>query len=115
MYKDVVLIDSTYRTNKYKMPLLVIAGINKFGKTFLLGFEVVSSEESKNVHWVLNTLFEFFGQQPDIVCTDSCPTLAKVIKEVIPNTLHLLCGWHVSQNIKKHLSGISKFHIIISR
>lgn len=107
-FKDVVLLDSTYRTNKYKMPLLVVAGLNEYGKTFMLGFGVVANEEYESVKWILQNLFEYLGESPEIICTDACPSLAKAITNLFPNTKHLLCAWHLSQNIKKHLTGISK-------
>lgn len=110
-FYDVILVDSTYRTNKYSLPLLVFAGINENAKTFVLGFAVVRSEEAKNVSWIFEQLFTFLGVEPGIICSDSCSTLSKVIKERLPNSQHLLCAWHVSQNIKKHLSGLStKFY-----
>lgn len=112
-FKDIILMDSTYRTNKYKLPLYVIAGVNENSKTFVIGFGFVRSEEAKDVSWILNELFTFFGDSPTLICTDSCPTMSKVIKEILPNTTHLICAWHVSQNIKKHLSGLRKiiFHL----
>lgn len=108
-FKDIILIDSTYRTNKYRLPLYVIGGVNENSKTFIIGFGVVSSEEAKNVKWLLGKLFNYLEDTPDLVCTDSCTTLGKVIRELLPQTQHLLCAWHVSQNIKKHLGGLSIF------
>ena len=111
-FKDVILVDSTYKTNKYKLPLLVFAGINEQAKTFIIGFGLVSSEAAENVNWVFESLFSFLGQKPRIICTDSCCTLKKVIQDTMPETIHLLCGWHVSQNIKSHLSALSINFII---
>jgi len=106
-FNDVLLIDSTYNTNKYKLPLLVFAGINEEAKTFIIGFAVLQSEKIDDVKWALENLFEYLEVHPQIICTDSCPTLKTVIRTLLPQTNHLLCGWHVSQNIKSHLSGIS--------
>jgi len=111
-FNDIILMDSTYRTNKYKLPLYIIAGINENSKIFIVGFGVVRSEEAKDVDWILRELFSFLEDSPELICTDGCPTMAKVLKNVLPNTTHLVCGWHVSQNIKKHLSGLSKFPLV---
>ena len=107
-FNDIVLLDSTYRTNKYRLPLFIIAGINENSKLFVIGFGLVLSEEAKNVKWILNELFTYLGSSPHILCTDSCSTIETVAKEILPDTIHLVCAWHVSQNIKKHLSGLSK-------
>jgi len=110
-FDDVLLMDTTFKTNKYNMSLLVIAGVNEEAKTFLIGFGALRNEETQNMQWVLSKLFHFLEKRPQIICTDSCPTLSKVIKELTPESTHLLCGWHVSQNIKRHLSGLSKFSL----
>ena len=107
-FNDVLLMDTTFKTNKFKMSLLIIAGINEEGKTVLLGFAALRSEEAINMGWAYKKIIEYFGKQPVIINTDSCPTLSKIIKDTSPETTHLLCGWHVSQNIKKHISGMSK-------
>lgn len=107
LFHDMVLIDSTYRTNKFNMPLLIIAGINEENKTFLIGFAALTSEKEENVRWALEKLFNFLLTKPKLICSDSCPTLKKVINDLLPETTHLLCGWHVEQNIAKHLKTIS--------
>jgi len=76
-YNDVVLIDSTYKTNKYKMPLLVFAAINNLNRTFLLGFAVIKDETYSSVNWVFNQLFDYLGAKPTLIVSDSCKTLKK--------------------------------------
>jgi len=91
------------------MPLLVFIGINQFNKSFLIGFAVIKDETFQSVNWVFSQLFNFFGIKPNIIVSDSCPTLRKTISEVLPGSTHLICGWHVAQNIKSHLTALSKF------
>ena len=43
-YHYVLLLDCTYKTNKYKMPLLHIAGITGANKTFSLAFCFIAQE-----------------------------------------------------------------------
>ncbi|CAL1406146.1 unnamed protein product [Linum trigynum] len=40
----VILIDSTYKTNKYKQPLVQLIGVNPVKKNFNIGFTLVSDE-----------------------------------------------------------------------
>jgi len=107
-FNDILLIDSTYRTNRYKMPLLIFAALSENAKIIIIGFAIVISEQYEDIHWVFQNLFGYLETQPKIVCTDSCPTLKKTIANILPESNHLLYGWHVSQNLKKHLSGLSK-------
>ena len=111
-YNDVILVDSTYKTNKYKMPLLIFAGINNFNKTFLVGFAVIKDETYASVSWVFSKLFDYFGFKPKIIVSDSCSTLRKTISEEMNDTTHLICGWHVAQNIKSHLSPLRKSYFL---
>jgi len=109
---DIILVDTTYKTNRFRMSLLVIAGINEDSKLFLLGFALLSSEQEDNVKWAFEHLFKHLAKKPLIICSDSCPTLNKVFASLLPETHHLLCGWHVEQNLAKHLQFISKFFFL---
>ena len=99
LFNDVILIDSTYKTNKFNMPLLILTGISEEGKTFMIGFAVLSSEKEANVSWALDKIFKFLSKKSQIICSDSCSTLKTVIPSLLPDTKHLLCAWHVEQNI----------------
>jgi len=108
MFNDVILVDTTYKTNRFRMPLMVIAGINENGKTFLLGLAVLSSEKEDSVKWALQNFIDYFEGCPKIICTDSCPTLGKVIQDIMPESIHLLCAWHVEKNLLQKIRLISK-------
>ena len=85
----------TYRTNRYNLSLFVIAAIDENSKTFVVSFGIVSSEEAVNVEWMPKELFTFLEVPPTIICTDdSCPTLKKVINNILPNFEHLFCASH---------------------
>ncbi|CAG8675354.1 27960_t:CDS:2 [Racocetra persica] len=42
--KDVLIIDATYKTNRFSMPLIVICSIDRFGSTYPLAFILVYSK-----------------------------------------------------------------------
>ncbi|RYC79017.1 hypothetical protein BFJ63_vAg18106 [Fusarium oxysporum f. sp. narcissi] len=44
-YPEVMMLDYTYKTNKYKMPLLDIVGIDAYGKSFYIIFTFMSGKE----------------------------------------------------------------------
>ena len=52
----VLVMDCTYKTNKYKMPLLHILGLTAFNKTFTIGYAFLSSEVQTDYIWALNSL-----------------------------------------------------------
>ena len=58
-------------------------------------------------------LFESFlvahaGKRPKTIFTDQDPKMAKALNEVMPNTYHGLCTWHIMQNGIKHLGNLMK-------
>lgn len=53
---EVLILDCTYKTNKYKMPLMTIAGQTALGTTFLVGFAFLSGEKQSNFEWVLDQI-----------------------------------------------------------
>ncbi|XP_058742515.1 protein FAR1-RELATED SEQUENCE 6-like [Vicia villosa] len=57
-FPTVLIIDSMYKTNKYKLPLLEIVGVTSTEKTFSVGFTFLECEKEDNVTWALGiTLF----------------------------------------------------------
>ncbi|XP_058726499.1 uncharacterized protein LOC131597852 [Vicia villosa] len=61
IFSTVLMIDSTYKTNKYRVPLLEIVGVTSTEKTFSVGFAFLESEKEDNVTWALemsNTLLK---------------------------------------------------------
>ncbi|KAH1193794.1 putative protein FAR1-RELATED SEQUENCE 10 [Glycine max] len=49
----VFLIDSTYKTNRYRLPLLDFVGVTPTGMTFSAGFAYVEGERVNNFVWAL--------------------------------------------------------------
>ena len=52
-FLTVLMIDSTYKTNKYRLPFLEIVGVISTNKSFLIGFGFLECEKEYNVTWVL--------------------------------------------------------------
>ena len=49
----VFLINSTYKTNRYKLPLLDIVGVTPTGMTFFAAFAYLEGERLNNIVWAL--------------------------------------------------------------
>ena len=96
-------MDCTYKTNRYKMPLLVITGVTNMGTTYYVGFCFLRAEEEDDYRWALEQLRELLlhVNVPDPVCiiTDRERSCISQIKEVFPTSKHLLCIWHINKNV----------------
>ncbi|THC88216.1 hypothetical protein EYZ11_012337, partial [Aspergillus tanneri] len=107
----ILLMDCTYKTNRYKMPLLNITGITATNRTFFIGFAFISSETRTSfgrvIHWMksiykrLHTKWN--GKEevtaPETVIIDKDRALINAIQVLWPQTKILLCIWHINKNI----------------
>jgi hypothetical protein len=108
LYSDVVLLDSTYRTNRFSLPLVVISGVTNEGLNTIFAFALISNENQASYDWLLRSLVVSGGRQPGIIITDADKAIIMSIKTVLTSSRHTLCEWHINQNFKKHLAGLRK-------
>ncbi|XP_012853296.1 PREDICTED: uncharacterized protein LOC105972862 [Erythranthe guttata] len=100
-YPYVFIMDCTYKTNRYKLPLLEIVGFTCTHKTFSIAFAYLEYEKTENYVWALQSLEKILGNcpPPNCIVTDRELSLMKAIGDVYPTSHHLLCRWHVNKNI----------------
>jgi MULE transposase domain len=100
-FPDVLLLDCTYKTNKFKMPLLNIVGTSCLGKSFYVAFVFLAKEEEEDYLWALEQLRDIF-EKPDqlkVTVTDCERALLNSLRTVFPVSARLLCIWHIEKNI----------------
>ncbi|GAA0175497.1 hypothetical protein LIER_28660 [Lithospermum erythrorhizon] len=67
----VLIMDSTYNTNRYKLPLFQIVGFVSTGRTFTAGYGFLSFEKTEVYTWVLDTFqTKFLKEPPGVIVTD---------------------------------------------
>ncbi|XP_074306166.1 uncharacterized protein LOC141641403 [Silene latifolia] len=71
-YYYVVLIDSTYKTNLYRLPLVEMVGVTPVGKSFVIAYALVTHESEDGYLWVLRKLKALLNDvvQPNVIVTD---------------------------------------------
>jgi len=97
VYNTVFLLDCTYKTNKFNMPLLNIVGIACTYATFNAGFAFLREETEEHYTWALKQLAAVV--HPKVLCTDRELALMKSIASVFPTSHNLLCVWHINKNL----------------
>ena len=100
---DVLLMDCTYKTNKFGMPLLHIVGKNGLDKNFTIAFCFLSKEDEGSYKFALCQLQKIYASyniKPCVVVTDKELALKNALKAVFPSLPQLLCRWHISKNIQ---------------
>jgi hypothetical protein len=98
-YSQVILADCTYKTNRYKLPLLHFIGLSAVGKSFSVGFCFLKSETRADYSWALNAFHECFDTYPKVLVTDNEDALISASSQVFPHTSNLLCIWHLNKNV----------------
>ncbi|CAG8460223.1 3404_t:CDS:2 [Cetraspora pellucida] len=86
-YPEVMLIDTTYKTNHFGMPLLFISRVNAIGITFLI------ATVGNNVINKIQTI---------LMNRDSA--ILPAIRTELLHVKHQICIWHIEQNIVKNLT-----------
>ena len=101
-YLEVLLLDCTYKTNKFKMPLLNVVGLTGLDTTFYMAFTFLRGEQEEDHAWALQQLKDHLPVNPKSFITDRELALMNVIGTVLPEVLYiqyLLCQWHIQKNI----------------
>ncbi|XP_004305434.1 PREDICTED: protein FAR1-RELATED SEQUENCE 5-like [Fragaria vesca subsp. vesca] len=108
-FGDVITFDTTYSTNKEYRPFGVFAGFNHHRETVIFGAALLYDETAESFKWLFQTFLEAHKQKtPKTIFTDQDPAMAKALSEVLPDTFHGLCSWHIMQNGIKHLGYLMK-------
>ena len=99
----VFLTDSTYKTNRYRFPLLDIVGVTPTEMTFSIAFAYLEEEHINNIVWALEWFRSIFMRRdtiPQVIVIDKDSTLTNAVKTVFPKSTNLLCQFHIDKNVK---------------
>ena len=104
-FGDVLVFDSTYKTNRYGMPFIPFVGLNNHRQTTVFACAIVSDEKQNTYKWLLKTFLKaMFQKMPKGVITDGDAAMIKAVAEVLVGVWHRVCSWHIEKNMKKHLT-----------
>ncbi|KAH1209786.1 Protein FAR1-RELATED SEQUENCE 5 [Glycine max] len=99
----VFFIDSTYKTNRYRLPLLDFVGVTPTMMTFSARFAYLEAERVSNIVWALERFRCLFLKNdclPVVIVTDRDLALMNAVKTVFPECTNLLCRFHIDKNVK---------------
>ena len=103
-FRDVVVFDVTYMTNKYKMPFAPFVGVNHHGQSILFGGALLENEKEETFEWLFENFLKcMFTKYPKAIITDQDKAMGNAIKKVFPNTRHRFCDWHIKKHESEHL------------
>ena len=104
---NVVLFDPTWGTNMWNMKCCCFVGIGASGKNSILAVVLLTAETSMLFQWAFNCFSKVFRVPPAIVATDADVAIEEALgimqEDMWPLMVHLLCVFHISKNLHKHL------------
>jgi hypothetical protein len=117
LHPDILLIDSTYKTNRFDLPLVNIVGSTTNNRSFFVGSAFIQTETTSSFIWLLECIQELYKQaelpDPRIIITDADQALTTAITVIFPTTQHLWCVWHVNKAVQafcKRLFKTTDYH-----
>ena len=92
-YHHVVLMDCTYKTNEYRLPLLHIVGMTSFNIQFSVVFCFLKEEKQNEYMWTLSKLAAILTPETRqaAIVTDRDLSLMTAIDKIFPSSSHMLC------------------------
>ena len=102
-FPTVLVMDSTYKTNNYRMPLFEIVGCTSTKMTYSVGFAFLHFELEDNFAWALTMLKGLLyskDNMPKVIVTDRDGALMKAVGTVFPKTYTMLCYFHIGKNVR---------------
>jgi hypothetical protein len=100
----ILLLDCTYKSNKWGMPLLNIMGIDSLNKGFTVAIVFLNYETEEDYDWAITQLKNCFepGVSPSVIITDCEKALIVALDTKFPLVKSILCYWHVNMNMAKN-------------
>ena len=112
-FPEVIMVDTTEKTNNEKRPLLTAGGKDSNGNMFIFLRVFMPNQQSWMFRWIFSVVFprlipRHILQKIRIVITDGDPQefsqIDNAIQTVIQNAKRIRCGWHiVHQGFERHV------------
>ncbi|GKU98206.1 hypothetical protein SLEP1_g11238 [Rubroshorea leprosula] len=110
-FGDTVTFDTTYRTNRYRVPFAPFTGWNHHGQPVLFGCALILNESEVSFVWLFQTWLDAVsGHHPISITTDQDRIIRSAVAQVFPRTCHRFCKWNVFREAQEKLSDVYGSH-----
>jgi hypothetical protein len=102
LYPEVLVFDTTYKTNVSQMPLGCFIGVDNRNTSFIIGMVLINSEKTEAFSFALRSLLQKSRVAPSLIktiFTDFDTGIRKGFGETLPDVDILVCRWHVKKNV----------------
>ncbi|XP_057250665.1 uncharacterized protein LOC104908155 [Beta vulgaris subsp. vulgaris] len=103
------------RQTDTKCLFLEIVGIVPTGKFFAVAFAWLRNEKEINYQWVMECVKQLFDPEKllGVIVTDRELALINAVRQIFPNSAHLLCTRHIGKNVDNYVGKLTKNEDIV--
>ncbi len=84
LYGDVMVFDTTFRTNKYGLICAPFVGVNNHWNNVMFACAFIANESAESFEWLFEEFLKSMGgKKPITIFTDQDKAITKSIKQVI--------------------------------
>ena len=99
--------DITCNTDKYKLLLMIFSIIDSQRKSNIITMALLPDETKETFQTVLEDFLTIHKVAPRVIVTDQDKALSYAIDTKFLESHHILCHWHLKQNIAKNLGWLN--------
>ncbi|KAM0871245.1 hypothetical protein ACQ4PT_039493 [Festuca glaucescens] len=102
IYYDRISFDTTYLTNRYKIPCAPFIGINRYCQSIQLGCGFLRHERIEDFVWLFEVFLDAMdGLHPENIIIDQCGSMRSAIMSLLPNCCYRNCHRHIVQKVQE--------------
>lgn len=80
--------------------------IDNHRKCVTVGSGLLKNETTESYIWLLQAFKKAFVRSPKIIVTDQDGAMRNAVAEVLPDSKHRLCMWHIMQKLPAKVSPV---------
>ncbi|XVE93029.1 hypothetical protein REPUB_Repub01dG0154700 [Reevesia pubescens] len=110
-FGDTVIFDTTYRTNRYRVPFASFTGLNHHGQPVLLGCALILNESESSYAWLFQTwLRAMSDRHPVSITTDPDRLIQMAVAQILPETRLRFSKCSIFKETQEKLAQIYQTH-----
>ena len=102
-FPTVLFMDCTYKTNRYGLPMLHVAGFSSTDRTYTAAVAFLLRESTSWYDLALDAILKLTGASNlpiKVIITDREQALHHAVDHHLQNAYRLSCLWHLGENVK---------------
>jgi len=101
-FNEVVVFDTTYKTNGYSLPFAPFVGENDHRQSIRPGGALIANETEESFTWLFTAWLQaMHGQKPGFIITGTFKGVSSIY--------HRLCMWHIMKKFPEKLASCETY------